>query len=52
MKFEVPSEGEEKISKKVSERMVLWLHLSSLTVLQYDQILQHMTEKFASVIDE
>ncbi|KAI9731946.1 MAG: H(+)-transporting V1 sector ATPase subunit A [Cirrosporium novae-zelandiae] len=34
MKFEVPSEGEEKISKK------------------YDNILQGMTEKFASVSDE
>ncbi|KAL9038337.1 MAG: hypothetical protein Q9180_003200, partial [Flavoplaca navasiana] len=34
MKFEVPSEGEEKISKK------------------YDELLQGMTEKFASVMDE
>ncbi|KAL8726458.1 MAG: hypothetical protein Q9181_006042 [Wetmoreana brouardii] len=34
MKFEVPSEGEEKISKK------------------YDDLLQQMTEKFASVMDE
>ncbi|KAL8692356.1 MAG: hypothetical protein Q9218_002607 [Villophora microphyllina] len=34
MKFEVPSEGEEKISKK------------------YDELLQHMSEKFASVMDE
>ncbi|KAL8712911.1 MAG: hypothetical protein Q9225_006851 [Loekoesia sp. 1 TL-2023] len=34
MKFEVPSEGEEKISKK------------------YDELLQSMTEKFASVMDE
>ncbi|KAL8770451.1 MAG: hypothetical protein Q9209_003877 [Squamulea sp. 1 TL-2023] len=34
MKFEVPSEGEEKISKK------------------YDELLQAMTEKFASVMDE
>ncbi|KAG7008229.1 hypothetical protein G7Y79_00006g018490 [Physcia stellaris] len=34
MKFEVPSEGEEKITKK------------------YDQQLQEMTEKFASVLDE
>ncbi|KAL9117122.1 MAG: hypothetical protein Q9187_006345, partial [Circinaria calcarea] len=33
MKFEVPNEGEEKISKK------------------YDELLQHMTEKFASVED-
>ncbi|KAI9807102.1 MAG: H(+)-transporting V1 sector ATPase subunit A [Sarcosagium campestre] len=34
MKFEIPDEGEDKISKK------------------YEQIIQDMTEKFASVIDE
>jgi vacuolar-type H+-ATPase catalytic subunit A/Vma1 len=34
MKFEVPDEGQEKISKK------------------YEQLLQEMTDKFASVIDE
>ncbi|KAF1847848.1 V-type ATPase [Cucurbitaria berberidis CBS 394.84] len=34
MKFELPSEGEEKVTKK------------------YEELLQKMTEKFASVVDE
>ena len=34
MKFELPDEGEEKVSKK------------------YEELLQHMNEKFASVMDE
>ena len=34
MKFEVPTDGEEKVSKK------------------YEELMQKMNEKFASVIDE
>lgn len=51
MKFEVPSEGEEKISKKV-KAPVCFPWVPGLTVAQYDELLQKMTEKFASVTDE
>lgn len=51
MKFEVPSEGEEKISKKVKEPCS-FSFASRLTGVQYDELLQNMTEKFASVTDE
>jgi V-type H+-transporting ATPase subunit A len=34
MKFELPSDGEEKVTKK------------------YEELLQKMTDRFASVVDE
>ncbi|USP72878.1 uncharacterized protein yc1106_00152 [Curvularia clavata] len=39
MKFELPSDGEEAVTKKASPPI-------------YEQLLQKMTEKFASVVDE
>lgn len=53
MKFELPSEGEEKISQKVGLRIDSLFFLNpSADRYKYDDLIQTMTEKFASVTDE
>jgi uncharacterized protein YqiB (DUF1249 family) len=51
MKFEVPSEGEEKIVKKV-RLPSLYQRECKANYAQYEELLQKMTDKFASVVDE
>jgi vacuolar-type H+-ATPase catalytic subunit A/Vma1 len=50
MKFEVPSEGEDVITKKVCTTFSGSLFLTN--ILQYEDLVQAMTDKFASVTDE
>jgi hypothetical protein len=53
MKFEIPSEGREAITKKVRAWRLfpMWSWLRK-TFCQYDELMQRMFEKFASVVDE
>lgn len=53
MKFELPSEGEEKVVKKVSNRCLsMTKKCQALTRVQYEDLMRKMSDKFAAVVDE